>query len=67
MLMRHSPGHRHAVPHHHCLGPGREQRGAQAADGSADSVGLSGFLATREPQLPVQFGRGGLGWDVPPC
>lgn len=29
MLMRHSPGHSHgAVPHHHCLGPGREQRGA---------------------------------------
>lgn len=59
MLMWHSPGHCHrAVPHHHCLGPGREQRGAWRL--MAELIaGLSGLLAAPEPQFPLQIeGRG---------
>lgn len=49
MLMRHSPGHRHAVPHHHCLGPGREQQDALRLMAALIAWGSAGFSPLGSP------------------
>lgn len=61
MLMRHSSGHCHgAVPHHHCLGPGREQRGAWRLMAELIARGSAGSLPPRSPNSHYSWrGLGG--------
>lgn len=55
MLMRHSPGHRHAVPHHHCLGPGREQRDALRLMAALIAWGSAGFSPLGSPNCQYSW------------